>query len=152
MSKTVNDEAYKIFKTYVFEIMKNDVSQYDYILGYIILYSRSFKVRKFVSQKVFDDLNLNTREPINKRNSLVVEIEGNYYNIKIIEQIIIMLIISAINNLIFNINNINILFVILKSALFSYRSLYSMLMTLFIIKLSSIFRIEIILKAFIVIF
>ena len=147
---------YEAYKTYVFEIMKNDVSQYEYVLGYyIVLYTRSFKVRKFVSRKVFDDLNLKTIEPINKRDSLVVRIEGNYCNTKIIEQIITMLIVSAINNLIFNTNNIydiNILFVILKVAFFFYRSLCSMVMIIFIIKLSSILRIEIIFKAFIVIF
>ena len=147
---------YEAYKTYVFEIMKNDVSQYEYVLGYyIVLYTRSFKVRKFVSQKVFDDLNLKTIGPINKIDSLVVRIEGNYCNTKIIEQIIIMLIISAINNLIFNTNNIydiNILFVILKVAFFFYSSLCSMVMIIFIIKLSSILRIEIIFKAFIVTF
>ena len=157
MSKTNVNEIYEAYKMYVFEIMKDDgtlmvniiVSQYGYVLGYIILYARSFKVLKFVSQKVFDDLNLKTIEPISKRDSLVVKIEGNYYNTKILKQIIIMLIVSAINNLIFN---INILFVILKSALFSYKSLYSILMTLFIIKRSFILKIEIMFKAFIIIF
>ena len=147
---------YEAYKTYVFEIMKNDVSQYGYVLGYyIVLYTRSFKVRKFVSQKVFDDLNLKTIEPINKRDFLVVRIEDNYCNTKIIEQIITMLIVSAINNLIFNTNNIydiNILFVILKATLFFYRSLCSMVMNVFIIKLISILRIEIVFKAFIATF
>ena len=126
---------YEVYKMHIFEIMKDDgtliVSQYGYVLGYIVLYARSFKARKFVSQKVFDDLNLKTIEPIGKRDSLVVRIEGKYHNTRLLEQIIIMLMVSAINNLIFSINNTNILFVIIKSALFSYMSLYSILMTSF---------------------
>ena len=117
---------YEVYKMHIFEIMKDDgtliVSQYGYVLGYIVLYARSFKARKFVSQKVFDDLNLKTIEPIGKRDSLVVRIEGKYHNTRLLEQIIIMLMVSAINN---------ILFVIIKSALFSYMSLYSILMTSF---------------------
>ena len=46
-------------------------------------------------------------EPINKRDSLVIGVEGNYYNTKIFEQRIIVLIISVVNNLILNVNKID---------------------------------------------
>ena len=124
------------YTRYLFEITKNDgiwimnivFSQYGYALCYYILYRKSSKIREVVSRKVFKDLDLKIVEPVSKENLLVIE--GNYWNTRIFEQVLLLLIVSTTNILICNINNINILVIkIVESTFILYRSLVSILIS-----------------------
>jgi len=92
------------------------------------VYIKSSKIREVVSRKVFKDLDLKIVEPVSKENLLVIE--GNYWNTRIFEQVLLLLIVSTTNILICNINNINILVIkIVESTFILYRSLVSILIS-----------------------
>lgn len=80
-----------------------------------------------------------------------MEVKGNYYTTKILEQRIIVLIILIANNLVLNvdkidINILNLFFIVLKSVFLFYRSTYFTVIILFIKKVSSVLGTEIFLK------